>query len=146
MKSKKEVSSGGVVYKKSKNSVQILLLKDPKSNWTFPKGLIEKDEDPILTALREIKEEVGVDKINYKGNLGTVHYMFTFRGTLVDKTVHYYLFEIYADDKLVPQKEEGIQEVKFVLLNQADSIIGYKKTNAPVLKKVKEFFQKKKIS
>lgn len=142
MKYKKEVSAGGVVFKKTKKSIRILLICDPKGKWTFPKGLIEYREDPLNTAQREIKEEVGITGIKYKQNLGSVQYMYTFKDTLVYKTVHYYLFELYGIEKLIPQKEEGIQDVKFVLLNQADNIIDYKKTNAPVLKKVKEFFQK----
>lgn len=143
MKSRKDTSSGGVVFRKTVKGIEILLLRDQKSKWTFPKGLIETNEDPVLTAKREIKEEVGVSDIFYKGNLDTVHYIFTFNRELIYKTVHYHLFELIKEVRLVPQKEEGIQEVKFVLLSTADSIIGYKKTNAPILKKVKEFFQKK---
>lgn len=146
MKSRNETSSGGVVFRKTNRGIEILLIKDQKGKWTFPKGLIETNEDPILTAKREIKEEVGVPDVVYKGKLDTVHYVFTFNTELVYKTVHYHLFELTKKTILVPQKEEGITDVKFVLLTEADNIIDYKKTNAPVLKKVKEFFQEKKIS
>lgn len=142
MKSRSETSAGGAIFRKINGGIEILLLKDRKNKWTFPKGLIETSEDPILTAQREIKEEVGVDKVKYKGSLGTVNYIFTFKKEVIYKTVHYYLFELVGNPNLVPQKEEGIQEVQFVSLDKAESIIGYKKTNAPILKKIKEFFQK----
>lgn len=142
MKFKKEVSSGGVVYQKRGGKTQILVLKDPKNNWTFPKGLIEKDEDKLLTAKREIKEEVGVCEVTYKADLGSVGYLYSFKDTLIDKTVYYFLFEIVGNPLLKAQKEEGIQEAKFIDLDKAFDIIGYKKTNAPILKKIKDFFQK----
>lgn len=146
MKFKKEISSGGIVYHQKGGKIQILVLKDPKNNWTFPKGLIEKDEEKLLTAKREIKEEVGVDNIEYRADLGSVGYMYSFKDTLIDKTVYYFLFEIVGTPTLKVQKEEGIQEAKFIDLDKAFAIIGYKKTNVPVLKKIQDIFKEKKTS
>mgnify|MGYP000916820515 CR=1 FL=1 len=41
---------------------EILMIKNTygKNVWTFPGGGIEKDEDPITAAKREVKEEVGI--------------------------------------------------------------------------------------
>ena len=48
------------------NSNKVLLLQHPDTttsgHWDFPKGHIEKGEDEIQTALRELKEETGIDK------------------------------------------------------------------------------------
>lgn len=142
MKIKREISSGGVVYRLNHGKVQILMLKDSKNNWTFPKGLVEKNEEKRETAKREIKEEVGADNIEYRTSLGSVSYKYSFKNTLIDKTVYYYLFETVGKPSLKPQKEEGITEVKFVDLNKAFTIIGYAKTNIPVLKKVEAYFKK----
>lgn len=141
MRLKTEVSSGGVVYRKKGRELQILILKDPKGNWTFPKGLIEKGEDPLVCGQREIKEEVGIEKIKFKDKLGSVKYFYTFKDNLIKKTVHYFLFELIGDEKPKPQKEEGIQDVQFVSLSKANKIIGYKKTNGPILKKIEEYFK-----
>lgn len=142
MKFKKEISAGGIVYKKHAGKIQILVLKDPKNNWTFPKGLIEKNEDKIETAKRETREEVGVDNIEYKADLGSVGYKYSFKNTLIDKTVYYHLFKIVGKPSLKAQKEEGITDAKFIDLYKAFDIIGYAKTNIPVLKKVEEYFKK----
>lgn len=43
---------------------RILLLhrqRDDVGQWEMPGGKVEKDETPVLAALREIKEELGVD-------------------------------------------------------------------------------------
>ncbi|MBI1869448.1 NUDIX domain-containing protein [Candidatus Gottesmanbacteria bacterium] len=135
---KKEVSAGGVIFKKKANKLMILLLKDAKSEWTFPKGLIEEGENNIATALREIEEEVGLHQVRYIVTICKVNYKYTWRGNLVDKTVHYYLFEATGDETPYPQKEEGIQEAKWFAYDEALMMIGYKKTNEPVLQKVKE--------
>jgi 8-oxo-dGTP pyrophosphatase MutT (NUDIX family) len=49
------------------NSNKVLLLQHPDTtisgHWDFPKGHVEKGEDEIQTALRELKEETGIDKV-----------------------------------------------------------------------------------
>ena len=49
-------SDGKLLYCKRKNS----------DNWQFPQGGIDRNEDPFLAALRELYEEVGIqkDKVN----------------------------------------------------------------------------------
>ncbi|MBI2028886.1 NUDIX domain-containing protein [Candidatus Gottesmanbacteria bacterium] len=143
MRRKKEISSGGIVYKLVDSSPHILVLKDSKGKWTFPKGLIEENEDPVVCAKREIKEEVGVTEIEFVKELGTVHYKYIFENDLIDKTVFYSLFRLIGSPVLKPQKEEGIQQVMFIDLKGARNIIGYEKTNAPILSKIEDFFQKK---
>lgn len=58
-----EKSCGAVVYKKvPKDKIKILLVKNHNGKcWTFPKGHVELNESEKQTALREIKEETGLD-------------------------------------------------------------------------------------
>ena len=53
----KENSAGGVVVKDNK----ILLLRKYFGDWVLPKGKIEKEETTSITAVREVREETGVD-------------------------------------------------------------------------------------
>ncbi len=135
---RKEISAGGVIFRRRGKKFQILLLKDKNNNWTFPKGLIEKNEKEIAAAKREIAEEVGIKKIKYSRKLAPIGYYYKWQSDLVKKTVYYFLFETPGEDRLVPQKEEGIQEVKWLTPEKALSIVGYRKTNEPVLKEVME--------
>lgn len=58
---KNEHSSGAVVYRRKNSNIQFLLGKHSGYHkWVLPKGLIEKDEDPKITALREVEEETGI--------------------------------------------------------------------------------------
>ena len=132
-KSKREISSGGLVYRITDRSPELLLIKDPKGNWSYPKGLIELNEDPKIAAQREIVEEAGISNLVFKYNLGTVNYTYTFRSTVVFKTVHYFLFQTLESRAPQPQHEEGITEASFFPIDKVKSILGYPKTNLPIL-------------
>lgn len=62
METRFEISAGGVVYKRINDSYNFLLIAVKNGQvWTLPKGLVEKGEKPELAALREVKEEAGVE-------------------------------------------------------------------------------------
>jgi bis(5'-nucleosidyl)-tetraphosphatase len=57
------ISCGAVVYKKEEEKTYILLVKQsgPIPGWGIPKGHMEPGETYIKTAIREVKEETGID-------------------------------------------------------------------------------------
>ena len=131
-----EISAGGLVVCKQNEKLFIALLQDEKGNWTFPKGLIEKGEDPQVAAQREIAEEIGLTGITLVKPLDTVTYFFKWQGLLTHKTVHYFLFTAPTLLPLTPQKEEGISAAHWVEFDKAQEMIGYPKTNKQLLEKV----------
>ena len=57
-----EKSCGAVIFRKNKNDVKLLLVKNHNGrHWSFPKGHIEDNETEEDTAIREIKEETNLD-------------------------------------------------------------------------------------
>ncbi len=132
---KTEISAGGIVARKKGKGWNVLVMRDMNGNWTFPKGIIEKGESPEKAARREVFEEVGIKSLKIIKKLNTVRYMYK-RGDLISKTVHYFLFLLLINETLKPQKEEGVSEVKWVSLSEAVNIIGYPKTNKPILENV----------
>lgn len=59
----REKSCGAIVcYFDDQNKAQVLLIKHRNGgHWSFPKGHVEFGESETETALREIKEETGLD-------------------------------------------------------------------------------------
>lgn len=91
---KREFSAGGIVFKNNK----VLLTKHSQNkHWSFPKGWIEKGQTVEEAALREVKEEGGVeagiiDKIGYN------KYVYTLNGEKIFKVVTYFLMEYLSGD------------------------------------------------
>lgn len=131
-----EVSAGGVVYRKKGSKFEILLLKDKNDNWTFPKGIIEDDENKLKTAAREVTEEVGIHRIKFIDKLSPVGYWYKWKDNLVKKTVYYFLYKAIGKETPKPQEEEGIKEIKWFTPEEALKVVGYRKTNEPILKEV----------
>ncbi len=128
-----EISAGGIIFRKKNDTLEILLLKDSKGKWTFPKGLVEKDEDRVDTAQREIAEEVGLKNTHFVAVADKVEYFYRWEGELVKKTVYYFIFSFTGEETPVPQTEEGIQEVQWFDPDEAVSLLGYKKSNKKIL-------------
>ena len=59
---KQEKSCGTIVVKTAGNDKKILIIRNKNGgHWSFPKGHVEKGESEYQTALRETKEETGLD-------------------------------------------------------------------------------------
>jgi len=131
-----EVSSGAVVVRKHIQLWDVLLIRDAKGVLTFPKGFVELHESIIHAARREAREETGITGLRYKATLPPITYIYTRSGKAIHKTVYYALFSYNGTGKLLPQQEEGISEILWVPITAACAIIGYPKTNIPIIQAV----------
>jgi len=92
----KEISAGIIIYRKSRKGPQFLLLYHGDGYWNFPKGKLEKDEKDFKAALREVREETGLNYFDLKFDRNFKvyqHYFFRTKNQKVFKTVIYYLAE-----------------------------------------------------
>ena len=91
---KTAVAAGGVVYRARTIGTEIVLVARLREQlWALPKGTPEADETIEETALREVREETGLE-VTIVDVLGTIHYSFITRGgQRIDKTVHHFLME-----------------------------------------------------
>jgi 8-oxo-dGTP pyrophosphatase MutT (NUDIX family) len=102
----KEISAGGVVFRKTKEGETLIqLIQDRYGRTSLPKGKMEPGETVEQTALREILEETGVQG-TIRAPLALIEYQYKHPDKgLIDKEVHYYLVEA-SEGKLVAQVEE----------------------------------------
>lgn len=61
---RKVLSCGAVVVRETPGGWRLLMLRAFR-HWDFPKGLQEKDEEPLQTAIREVREETTVDDLEF---------------------------------------------------------------------------------
>ena len=90
-----EKSCGAVVYKSQKDgSAKYLLLHYEAGHWDFPKGNQEKNEKEEQTAAREIKEETGIEDIEFlDGFKEAIKYFYKKGEETVYKEVVFFLIQ-----------------------------------------------------
>lgn len=121
-----EYSAGGLVIKIDKNKKCVLLVKHAKyGHWSFPKGHIGdsvKDETKEEAAVRETKEETGIDAvITYA--LKPIMYRYTFNGQKRKKTVYYFCMEYVGGD--FSQKDHEMELVEWVDFDQVEQQLSF---------------------
>ena len=137
-----EVSAGGIVFTRSSRGIFFAMLKDSYGKWTFPKGHVKRGEKYEEAARREVGEELGVEKLNFIMPLGHIDIWFrdrfVFKGKLIHKYIHYYLFEVKDHVRLERPKPvtggERIQAVAWVDARDAVKRSNYKDMR-PILDK-----------
>lgn len=121
---RKKMAAGAIVFN---DRNEILLVKPGyKEFWSIPGGVIEENESPRTTCLREVKEEVNVELKNLRF-LG-VDYI------RKDGDVDEYLHLMFCADKLNKKQQEGIKidgdellDFKFVSPEEAIKLLGAEK-------------------
>ena len=102
-------AAGGKVL--NMNSEVLFIYRFDK--WDLPKGHIEKGEDARTAAIREVKEECGIDHLVINEELATTYHVFELNSELRLKVTYWFSMETEFNGVLVPQKEEGILEAVF---------------------------------
>lgn len=85
------VSAGGVVYERSPGGLRVAVCGRAASGlWALPKGTPDAGEALEETALREVREETGL-QVEAEAPLGHIEYWFEREGRRIHKRVHFYL-------------------------------------------------------
>jgi 8-oxo-dGTP diphosphatase len=121
----RQFSAGGIVFKGDKVLVvKNASIKDKKTAyWGFPKGHLEKGEGSKEAALREVKEETGIEaKISSK--LGEVSYIFTQYGERIFKVVTFFLMEYVSGEDKAQLNE--VSQINWLSPKDALEILSFK--------------------
>lgn len=116
-----EKSCGAIIFHRTKQNTKILLVKNNNGRyWSFPKGHIEDGETEEQTAMREVKEETGLDVVILDGFRQVSEYCPFGK---IRKRVVFFLAQAFTDN--VKIQEEEIDSYIWVDLQQARKMCSY---------------------
>lgn len=112
-------AAGGVVLNDSGEILFIYRF----DRWDLPKGKIEKGESASDAALREVREECGIGHLELIRELEKTYHIYKLNDVYVLKTTNWFLMNSAGGQKLIPQVEEAITEVKWVAQSALGSVL-----------------------
>ena len=120
MRTRAEVSAGGVVFRDTPDGKEIVLAsrrtKRGELAWGLAKGQVESDERPEDTAVREVREETGIEA-DIERDLGEISYFYVWEGVRVRKRVRFYLMRATGGD--VSRHDHEMEEVRWFPAKEA---------------------------
>ncbi len=124
---KRQVSAGGVAFRRRGSAVQVALVSvGEKARWQLPKGIVEPGESPETAAVREVREEAGVDA-ELVAPLQTVEYWYVAKEpegpVRYHKFVHFFLLQYSSGD--VADHDFEVNEARWVPLEEAKSLLAF---------------------
>ena len=123
------ISSGGIVFRPAGSSYEVALICVARpggdSAWALPKGWVEDGEALEQTAVREVREETGldgkvvckIDEISYEFYSRVVH-------ARVSKTVHLFLLRFKGGD--TADHDTEVEEARWFPIDEALRKLTYK--------------------
>lgn len=109
-------SAGGVVVKHEEGPYVLLIKPHNRNRWQLPKGTIDPGEKPETTAVREVREEAGVDA-SIVGHLGPITFFYQMHGNRFVKTVDFYLMEYKSGSPT--NHDDEVDDARWFLIDQA---------------------------
>ena len=116
----REKSCGAIVYTNANGERLYLVEQMLSGHWGVPKGHVEMNENEKETALREIKEEVGLDVIIDCG-FRTVNTYSPKEGIIKDVVY----FVAYSKSMDTTMQVEEVEDIKWVKLKEAIDLIKF---------------------
>ena len=133
-------SCGFVAYKQIGNEKYYLIIKSLNGDVGFPKGHMESGESELETAIRELKEETGVDVKVIPGFRRQIEYELRRISDTIKQSV-YFLGECISDN-IVCQEAE-VTEAGFVSYEDALKLLTFDETKN-ILGDAEKFLDKTK--
>ena len=123
-----QASAGGVAYRMMDSTPEIAIVKIvPELRWQLPKGIVDDGETPAIAALREVREEAGIET-ELVGPIDTIEYWFFAdygKGRArYHKFVHFFLMRYRSGS--VDDHDHEVDEARWVEIGEALRLLSFK--------------------
>lgn len=131
MAKKTIVAAGGLVT----NASNELLLIYRRGVWDLPKGKLDKGESIEACAVREVEEETGLRGVLLRNLVGTTYheYFDTWKKRDVVKETYWYAMQVQGPQRLTPQADEDITDIRWVALKDLGPYLQNTHTNIALI-------------
>jgi 8-oxo-dGTP pyrophosphatase MutT (NUDIX family) len=123
----REVSAGGVVYRRDGDSIEVVLAsrrtRRGELAWGLAKGGIEEGESLEDAAVREVREETGIEA-EIEESLGDTRYFYVWEDTRIRKIVHFFLMRATGGDPA--DRDDEMEEVRWFPIERAHKRAAYR--------------------
>jgi ADP-ribose pyrophosphatase YjhB (NUDIX family) len=103
-------AAGGMVI----NEKNEILMIFRRGSWDLPKGKLDDGEKLEDCAIREVKEETGLNNVRLISPLMITYHTYHEGSKFILKESHWFKMKAGSEEKLIPQTEEDIHEIKWV--------------------------------
>jgi 8-oxo-dGTP pyrophosphatase MutT (NUDIX family) len=136
----KIIAGGGIV----ENEDGEILFQYRRGKWDLPKGKLDEGETIEECAVREVEEETGLQNIQLGKLIGITHHHYNENGKEVEKETHWFAMKVSGEQKLTPQLEEDILELRWVAPGEVEEY--FKNTFHNIVEIVTRYYEGKTSS
>lgn len=142
-----QISAGGVAFRQVEGEYQIAIISmNPSGRWQLPKGLIDEGETPEQAAVREVREEAGVET-ELLERIETIDYWFVSDWDeirrRIHKQVHFFLLRYTGGD--VADHDDEVLESRWLLTDEAIGMLAFD-SEKEVVEKAKKILESGRFS
>lgn len=106
-----KITAAGGLVRNAKNEI---LMIHRFGYWDLPKGKHEDYETIEETAIREVEEECGIGDLELSAPITKTYHIYSQNNSWFLKETHWFEFLYKKEEQLKPQREEGIEEVRWI--------------------------------
>lgn len=135
-KTLEQISAGGAAFRHNGETFEVAIVAvNPSRRWQLPKGLIDAGETPETTAVREVREEAGIET-KILAPIDVIEYWYfgqqSGESVRFHKLVHFFLLSYLSGT--VENHDSEVLEARWVAPAEAVEMLAFKSEKAVVEK------------